>query len=277
MWADIGVSVAATAVACAIWGGAGLGLAHRLGRTNIVDTIWGLGFVWTAVVCVAAARLLGSGDGLRQLLLLVTVTIWGLRLSWYVGTRSAGKGDDDRYVDLLRKGRGSATVRSIALVFAPQSLALLIVSLPLAVGAVEPGGVGVVGWLGVAVWVLGLAFESIGDAQMKRFRADERNHGKVADVGLWHYTRHPNYFGDATVWSGIWLISADAWPGVLTIVSPILMTGLLAFGTGARLLEKKMNRRAGWDRYAYQTSGFVPMPPALHRKLVDATSSRGRR
>jgi steroid 5-alpha reductase family enzyme len=110
-------------------------------------------------------------------------------------------------------------------------------------------------------------FEGVGDSQLERFRRDPGNKGKVNDVGLWRYTRHPNYFGDACVWWGIFLVAADALPGVVTIYSPVIMTLLLTKGSGARILEKHMSKRDGWDDYAARTSRFFPLPPkrtAIH-------------
>jgi steroid 5-alpha reductase family enzyme len=156
----------------------------------------------------------------------------------------------------------------VQFIFAPQALTLFVVSLPVQVGMVEPGGVGWLGWLGVAVWLTGFSFEAIGDAQMSRFKADPAHKGQVADTGLWRYTRHPNYFGDAAVWTGIFLITAERWPGVLAIVGPVLMTYLLAFGTGKRLLERSMRNRPGYREYMRQTSGFVPLPRWLYRRLA---------
>ena len=132
---------------------------------------------------------------------------------------------------------------------------------------VERGDVGVVGWVGVAVCAAKLFFEAIGDRQMRRFKSDPDNQGKIADIGLWSYTRYPNYFGDATVWFGIWLIAAEQWPGVLAVFGPLLMAGLLALGTGKRLLERSMSQRDGWDEYAARTSWFVPLPHWVQRRL----------
>ena len=112
------------------------------------------------------------------------------------------------------------------------------------------------------MWAVGLFFETVGDAQLQAFRDDPASKGKVLDTGLWRYTRHPNYFGDACVWWGIFLVSAQAWPGVLTVLSPLVMTYLLANGSGKPLLEKGMSsRRPGYDEYVRRTSGFVPLPP----------------
>ena len=136
------------------------------------------------------------------------------------------------------------------------------VSLPVQVAAFEPSSPGVLAWVGVLVWAVGLAFEGVGDAQLTRFRNDPATRGQVLDTGLWRYTRHPNYFGDACVWWGLSLVAFDAWPGVLTVLSPLAMTWLLAKGTGKPLLEKDMSsRRPGYAEYVRRTSGFVPLPP----------------
>jgi steroid 5-alpha reductase family enzyme len=119
--------------------------------------------------------------------------------------------------------------------------------------------------LGVVVWLVGFVFETVGDLQLTRFRNDPSSAGQVLDTGLWHYTRHPNYFGDACVWWGISLVAFSAWPGLLTLASPVLMTWLLARGTGKPLLEKDMAaRRPGYADYVRRTSGFVPLPPRRH-------------
>jgi steroid 5-alpha reductase family enzyme len=117
-------------------------------------------------------------------------------------------------------------------------------------------------WVGVAVWLVGFAFETVGDHQLQRFRNDPDSKGKVLDTGLWRYTRHPNYFGDACVWWGLSLVAFSAWPGILTLLSPVAMTWLLAKGTGKPLLEKGIaERRPGYTDYVRRTSGFFPLPP----------------
>ena len=115
-------------------------------------------------------------------------------------------------------------------------------------------------WLGGSVWLVGVVFESVGDAQLAAYKRDP-DRGPVMDRGLWRYTRHPNYFGDACVWWGILLVTASAWPGVLTVLSPVAMTYFLVFATGARLLEETMMKRPGYPEYAARTSMFVPLPP----------------
>lgn len=244
-WSLLAVAVLMTSAALVAW---------RTGQFAVVDTAWGLGFV--AVAAVAAA--LGDGDVVRRVLLAALVAIWGLRLAWYMHRRNSGKGEDPRYAELL-KGKSFAT--GVRKVFVTQGVSLWFVSLPVQVSAVADEGVIVVLVLGAALWALGLGFEAVGDRQMAAFKADPANKGTIMDRGLWGWTRHPNYFGDACVWWGIWLIAASAWPGVLTVLSPIAMTYFLVFATGARLLERHMAQRPGWDEYAARTPMFLPRPP----------------
>ena len=234
-------------------------------RHNVIDTAWGLGFAAVALVAFVASR--DTGDGLRRWLLLICPVVWGVRLAVYTGKRALGKGEDPRYEKLLDKGapggrQGAArTWRALRVIYALQGFLVLFIALPLIVGASTSGQVRVIGWLGVAVWAVGLFFEAVGDAQMSRFKADPANKGKIMDRGLWKYTRHPNYFGDACVWAGMFLLAAERWPGVLTILSPVAMILLLTKGSGAATLERHMAERPGYREYMERTSGFLPLPP----------------
>ncbi|HET8994493.1 MAG TPA: DUF1295 domain-containing protein [Rhodococcus sp. (in: high G+C Gram-positive bacteria)] len=235
-------------------------VGHRIGRYNVVDVSWGLGFVAVA----AAAAVLGSGDASRRFLLLALVTVWGLRLTWHMYRKSLGKGEDPRYTDMLERAGDHSIATIIRKVFVTQGAAQWFVSLPIQVSAVlgPTRGVGtVVLWVGVAAWVVGLMFEAIGDLQLRRFKSDPSNRGRVMDRGLWAWTRHPNYFGDATVWWGVWLIAASVWPGAITVASPAIMTYFLVYATGARLLEQSMSKRPGYPEYQERTSYFLPRPP----------------
>jgi steroid 5-alpha reductase family enzyme len=228
--------------------------ARRTGRWSVVDVTWGLGFVVVALI----ALLVGDGDLLRRGLLFGLPTAWALRLASHIFGRARGHGEDPRYEELKNNGKGGFA-RQVLL---PQGLAIFFVSLPIQLGATSDASVGPVAWAGVVVWLVGLAFEATGDAQLKAFKADPANKGKVMDRGLWAWTRHPNYFGDACVWWGIYLVAADSgWAGAATILSPLAMTYFLVFATGARLLEKTMMRREGYPEYADRTSMFFPLPP----------------
>ena len=231
--------------------------ARRLGRVSVVDIAWGLVFVGIAWV----SFVVGTGSG-RSLLLALLVTLWGARLAWHIRRRALGADEDPRYDRLLADApEGRRFAYAVRRVFVVQGLAAWFVSLPVQVAASTDSALGWVAWLGVVVWLVGVAFEVVGDAQLAAFKRDPANRGRVMDRGLWGWTRHPNYFGDAAVWWGIWLVAAEAWPGVLTVLSPIAMTYFLAFATGARLLESEMAQRPGYPEYMERTSMFLPVPP----------------
>jgi steroid 5-alpha reductase family enzyme len=232
-------------------------VGRRQGRVSVVDTAWGLGFVVVAVVAAAA----GSGELWRRLLLLALVAVWGGRLARHMQTRNQGKGEDPRYEAMLAKEPGNPFLVAVRKVYLVQGVAVWFVSLPIQVSAAAGGGVLPVAVVGVLLWALGVTFEAVGDAQLKRFKADAANQGKIMDRGLWAWTRHPNYFGDSNVWWGLFLVVASAWPGVLTVLSPVVMTYFLVFATGARLLEKQMAQRPGYRDYQQRTSYFLPRPP----------------
>jgi steroid 5-alpha reductase family enzyme len=228
-------------------------------RHSIIDTIWGLGFSVVALISFALSS--GHGDDARRILITVLTCAWGLRLAVHIGLRARGMGEDPRYVELLDRAPGSRNLYALRAVYLIQGVVLWFVSLPVQVTVFSRGGLNWLTWVGVAVWAVGVFFEGVGDFQLSRFKADPAHKGVVMDKGLWRYTRHPNYFGDACVWWGLFLVAASAWPGVLTVLSPLLMTYVLARGTGKKLLEGRMAQRPGFAEYVARTSGFVPLPP----------------
>lgn len=257
-WASFALVSGSSVVVLALAHGVSFEVGRRIGRYNVVDVTWGIGFVLVAAV----AAILGDGDAARRVLLLVLTTVWGARLSWHMVRKSRGKGEDPRYKALLERSGGDGPRVVIRRIFFTQGLAQWFVSLPLQLSAVLGAThVTAVLGIGVALWVAGVFFEAVGDAQLARWKADPANKGQVMDVGLWAWTRHPNYFGDSLVWWGLWLISASVWPGVLTVLSPIAMTYFLVFATGARLLEQSMSKRPGYPEYQERTSYFIPRPP----------------
>jgi steroid 5-alpha reductase family enzyme len=235
-------------------------IAKLAGKHSVIDTAWGLLFVGIAVVVFVGSA--GPGDELRRWLLLALPGVWGLRLAVHIGRRTVGKPEDPRYEQLLSKARGNPDLYALRMVYLLQGVLAFLIAAPILVGAFQRDAVGPVAWIGVVLWAVGVFFEAVGDAQLERFRNDPATKGTVMDRGLWRYTRHPNYFGDACVWWGIYLVAADGWwPGVLTAPAPIVMTLLLTKGSGARILEKHMSKRAGWDEYAARTSMFIPRRP----------------
>ncbi|HRW38103.1 MAG TPA: DUF1295 domain-containing protein [Aquihabitans sp.] len=227
---------------------------------SIVDIVWGAGFV------VVAATSLAVGDGwdARRQLLLVLVGIWGLRLAGYLAWRNLGHGEDKRYQAMRRRWGDRFWLVSLVQVFLLQGVLMWIVSLPvqLASTAAEPADFGLLAYLGVALWFVGLLFETLGDAQLARFKADPDNEGQVMDQGLWRYTRHPNYFGDFCAWWGVFLVAAETGVARWGVVGPVVMSFLLLRVSGVTLLEKTIGkRRPGYEAYAQRTSAFFPRPP----------------
>jgi steroid 5-alpha reductase family enzyme len=228
-------------------------------NASIVDVVWGLGFVVVAWV----VRIRVDGLPERQWLLTAMTTIWGLRLAGYLFWRNHGKGEDYRYRAMRKHYGDRFGLISLATVFGLQGLLMWIVSLPVQLGQADrTPDLGLLAWIGVAVWLVGLGFEVIGDAQLARFKADPSTAGTVMDRGLWRYTRHPNYFGDGCVWWGLALVAAETGSGAWGIIGAIVMTVLLRRVSGVTLLEKSLvKRREGYTDYVRRTSAFVPRPP----------------
>jgi steroid 5-alpha reductase family enzyme len=271
-WADFLVSLPVTAAAVVVVMAVTFAVAQRLGRHAVVDVTWGLGFAVIAVVSWSMSRqvehqiLVAAGSdpptALRAWIALGLTVVWGLRLATHIALRSRGRGEDPRYEELMARAPGNPKWHAFTRIYLTQGAVMWIVSLPVQMSMFELWFVGWVAWAGVGVWALGMFFETVGDWQLTRFRNDPSKKGAVLDTGLWRYTRHPNYFGDACAWWGLFLVAADAWPGVVTVFAPLLMTWLLAKGTGKPLLEKDMaSRRPRYADYVRRTSGFVPLPP----------------
>ncbi len=238
-----------------------LWLVHlALRDASIVDIWWGPGF---AAIAAFSFWLTGGGHPRRVLLLAMAAT-WGLRLGGHLLWRNAGKGEDPRYQAMRRRWGAAFPWVSLATVFGLQGVLMWIVSLPLQLGQLEPGprNLGALDGLGVALFAVGLFFETVGDAQLARFRADPANAGRVMDRGLWRYTRHPNYFGDCCAWWGIFAVAAAAPLGPWSVAGPLLMTLLLLRVSGVALLERTIDRRRpAYAAYRERTSAFFPLPP----------------
>jgi len=245
------------------------GVGRRLGRVNVVDVTWGLGFAVIALVAVILPLAGGRSPGWHAVVVAALVAVWGVRLALHVGRSSAGKGEDPRYLDMLAKHDGldaegvpkpGAAFRRVFLL---QAGAQWVVSLPIQALALAPAPTGV--WVPVAVTGMvfaagGIVYEAVADAQLEAYKKDP-DRPPIMSRGLWKLSRHPNYFGDACVWWGNWVaVAATGW-GALTVIAPLIMTYFLVWATGARPMDRHMAGRPGWDEYAERTSFFVPLPP----------------
>lgn len=228
-------------------------------NASIVDIVWGLGFVVVAWV----SRVVGDGVEARQWLLTVMVSLWGLRLAGYLAWRNIGHGEDYRYKNMRKHWGSRFPIVSLVTVFGLQGTLMWIVSLPVQLGqADDTPDVGALAVVGALVYLVGLFFEVVGDAQLTRFKSDPANAGKVMDRGLWRYTRHPNYFGDACVWWGIAIVATETGSGAWGLVGAAVMTVFLRRVSGVTLLERSLKkRREGYEDYIARTSPFIPRPP----------------
>lgn len=231
---------------------------------SFIDSFWALGMVLVA----GTTYVMVDGNANRQQLLLVLTAAWGLRLGLHLFLRWRREGPDRRYVALLAKAPGNPHLFSLQKVFLTQGPLLWLVALPVQLGQLDsvPAALGPLAMAGAALAVIGLLFETVGDWQLARFKADPASEGQVMDRGLWRYTRHPNYFGDACVWWGLYLIAAETASGRWAIISPIFLTFILIKWSGAALLERRLKRsRPGYADYIERTSGFFPWPPKRER------------
>jgi steroid 5-alpha reductase family enzyme len=223
---------------------------------SIIDIFWGLGFVLSAWVY----RYILSSHSDRTLIICILVSIWGIRLAAYLANRNLGKGEDYRY-QVWRKEYGiNFWWVSYFRVFLLQGVLLWLIGAPLLV-AQTTDVLSVFDYLGIILWAIGLTFETVGDYQLAQFKKNSDNKGKVLDSGLWKYTRHPNYFGDAVLWWGLFCFAASA-GGWWTVFSPVLMTFLLMKVSGVALLEKTLvETKPQYKDYIRRTSAFFPMMP----------------
>jgi steroid 5-alpha reductase family enzyme len=226
---------------------------------SVADIAWGLGFVLVAIVTFPR-----RGSLFISLLVTALVVVWGLRLAVHILLRNRKRGEDPRYAEWRRKWGRSFFWRSYFQVFLLQGFFLLVISSPVILVNTdrsypyEDHGLLTAGFL---LWCVGFFFEAVGDAQLARFKRDPANRGKIMDRGLWKYTRHPNYFGEALMWWGIFLVALEVPYGWMTVASPVLITFLLVRVSGIPLLEKKYAGNADFQAYARRTSAFVPWIP----------------
>jgi len=221
---------------------------------SIVDSVWSLFFLAATITYVTVI----PGTGARTALVLALVTLWALRLSLYITWRHWGEAEDHRYQAIRARNEPRFAFKSLYLVFGLQGLLAWIISLPLLAAIAAPGALNLIDYAGAALMLFGLAFETIADAQLFRFRSLAINRGRVLDTGLWRYTRHPNYFGEFCVWWGFYLIALAA-GGWWAVVSPLLMSFLLLRVSGVTLLEQDIGqRRPAYRDYIARTNAFFP-------------------
>jgi steroid 5-alpha reductase family enzyme len=222
---------------------------------SIADIAWGLGFV---IVAWSTLWIVGSFYP-RQILACSLILIWGSRLSIRIFLRNRGRGEDPRYRKWREEWGRFFILRSYLQVFLLQGAILLInISPVLIINTTSDGNLNILDVCGLLVWITGFVFESVGDYQLDRFLADSKNRGTIIDRGLWRYTRHPNYFGEITMWWGIFIIALSVPYGWIGFVGPLAITLMIVFVSGIPMTERLMEKTPGFEEYRKRTSVLIP-------------------
>lgn len=228
--------------------------------SSIIDIYWGLGYVF--IVCFYAWHIGWDNMNTRNWVFLAIVALWGLRLTFYLGYRNIGKGEDYRYVEMRNEAGKNWWWVSYLRVFVLQGVLLWIISAVFVPSLLNNGNWGWLEYLGLSLWGIGFFFEAVGDWQLMKFKGNPNNKGKVLNTGLWRYTRHPNYFGDACLWWGFFCFALSHPDGFTYIFSPLLMTFLLLKISGVAMLERSLTKtKPQYAEYIRKTSAFIPRPP----------------
>jgi steroid 5-alpha reductase family enzyme len=237
-------------------------IAAQVKKNNsIVDMAWGIGFVIIAIYTL----LIGENYNFPSVIVTTLVFIWGTRLFYHILKRNLGKPEDFRYAAWRKEWGKWVVPRAFLQVFMLQGAIMLIIAYPIIMNnATVKGSLGLLEIIGLTIWIVGFIFEALGDKQLKDFIADKGNKGHIMKEGLWKYTRHPNYFGEATMWWGIFIISIPSNSGILGIISPITITLMLLFVSGVPMLEKHYKDNKEFQEYAKVTSKFIPWFPRKH-------------
>ena len=223
---------------------------------SFVDSLWSLFFLVAAIVFAFNVESLST----KGRLVFVLVAVWALRLCIYITARNWGQPEDYRYKAIRKKNEPGFKFKSLYLVFVLQGLLAWLVAMPLLPAIGGQAALGIVDLIALALWTIGILFESVGDYQLSRFKARAGQEGRVLDTGLWRYTRHPNYFGDFCVWWSFFLFAVTS-GGWWTIASPIVMSILLLKVSGVAMLEATIEkRRPKYANYIRQTNAFFPGP-----------------
>lgn len=234
-------------------------VAKQKKKHDYLDIIWGMGFVISAVF----SYFIGTPKTTVGLLMTLLVTLWGLRLTYHLAKRNVGQKEDARYVKFRDSYRGKHfEIYFFFKMYMFQYVLNFIICFPVIyvnlVGGISFGPLTAVG---MGIWLIGFFFEAVGDAQLKKFKRDPANKGRLMTEGLWRYSRHPNYFGEATQWWGIYFMALSRIGNFFLIFSPLAITILLLFVSGVPLLEKRYEGRPDWEDYKQKTSKFFPLPP----------------
>ena len=236
-------------------------LSLKLNNFSFVDV------TWSYALAVIAPFYAAFGEGLsqRKLIALTMALLWSLRLGTYlfIRVKKHHPHEDVRY-EVLREKWQSQLARNFFFFFQAQAVLIVLLSVPVLLACTNSAPqLGIIEWIGFGLWLLGIGGEALSDAQMQRFKSDPQNKGKVCQIGLWRYSRHPNYFFESVVWWGFWLFACGSSWGWITFYAPAMILYFLLRVTGIPLTEECAVKSKGdaYREYQRTTSAFVPWWP----------------
>lgn len=237
-------------------------------NNSLIDRFYGIAFIVIATA-LAAIQLHYMPLPTFGAIIYLLVVIWGVRLAMRIHKKYKHKGEDSRYKEWREQwsvyGETYVKIRSYLQVFVLQAFVISIVLLPFTL-TLASDLQNIFGYTfallgGLLLWITGFIFESVGDAQLDTFMRGRHEHGPhILTKGLWKYSRHPNYFGESAMWTGLAIIGFGATMSLFTFLSPILITLLLLYVSGIPLIEKKWEGNKEWEEYKAKTSAFFPLP-----------------
>ncbi len=230
-------------------------LAQKKQNNALVDIAWGLGFVILAIYNYFLTTI-----DLRSTVLVIMIILWGGRLSYHLFLRNWNKPEDYRYQEMRKKWGDKQQLRAFINVFMSQMVLMYIIALPILLIMNNQASLTTFDYIGVGLWIIGYFFEVVGDYQLKKFISNPENKGKLMTIGLWRYSRHPNYFGEGLMWIGIGIMALSVPYGYIGLISPLLINYLLVYVSGVPLLEEKMKNRKEFQEYKKITNRFIPGP-----------------
>ena len=242
--------------------------AQKLKNNSIVDIFWGLGFVLIAIYSLLFTLFTGFNGGLDiyKIVSAGLIMLWGLRLFLFIGIRNFGKPEDFRYVNMRKKwGTNKPALQAFLKVFMLQGFFTLLVAAPIYMAMLNTKNpdllMMILTIVGAVIFLIGFFFEAVGDAQLRAFVKTRTSREQIMQTGLWKYTRHPNYFGEVTMWWGNFVIVATTSLGLIALISPLIMTWLMLFVSGIPMLEKKYDNNEAFQAYKKRTNAFFPWFP----------------
>lgn len=228
-------------------------------RNDLADIAWGIGFILVSFI----GLLNQPFTSVRMQLMTLLVFLWGVRLVIHISARNLGKKEDSRYKKWRKDWGKSWILKSYINVFMIQGFFMFLIALPIIfTGSFDSRtSLNALDYFGILVWSFGFIFETVGDWQLSDFKSDPKNKGKIIKSGLWKYSRHPNYFGEVTLWWGIFLIAMSVPYGLFSLLGPLTISLLIAKVSGIPLLEAKYKNNKEFEEYKKTTSAFFPLPP----------------